>query len=377
MIGKVWIRWIMTLAVILGLASCSTAALSTDQSADIVDMANVLGDFTAYRDADISSPSEETLLGFDSQADAAALEANVEAFDESSKALGDGTGDSVDVVENADGTVTVTRSWSVDDGVIMKIVVTRGKKPALGDVRWIDDLIVDAASETRYVNDSRVSDASLSITWSKAGGTVFRYKLSRSGETLKPAGVVAVNTEAQWSADGTLVVKKVCYVAVGKDGLPVEKSFTVETIEIDGTAYKKISTEDREGYAIVKSQKPRLVEYYDDTGSLCLVVRHERIGGQGIVITRDWYENGIAIRTSTGSMRISVGDDGVVSIKRVFGRRTVITTIEETEGAYLVTRNGIAYSITLSLGIATIVSDTGTWTVEWSADGTAVITQIG
>lgn len=367
------------IAAALLFAACSTPGLANDTAADI---AAVLSDYAAYRDANMTDASEDSVLSLDSQV-AADVHARADALDESAKAFNVGVDETVVVVDNGDGTVTVTRSWSVDEGAEMKLVVERPKKPESGDPSWtLDDasglfLIVANATEERFVNDVKVSSAALTITWAKSVDTVYRYKLLREGETLKPAGTVAVRTLAEWSMDGKLVLKTVTYVKVGTDGMPVERSFTVESVVIDGTVYRKITTEDRDGYAIVKSQKPRVVEYYDAADRLVLVVTHERVTGLGIVITREWYENGAVVRTVEGSMRISVSDDGVVTIKREFGDRKVETSVEETENGYLVTRDGVEYSISSSGGITTIANGSGTWTVEWSPDGEAIVTQIG
>jgi hypothetical protein len=352
-------------------AGCSLGGIGEDEA---IDLAAAVEDYKAYRSADLSDPAEDVALSADSQAEAEASRAAAD-FEASAKAI---EGYGVTVVDNGDGTVTVTREAIIDDQTTLKFVLTRPKRPLPDDVRWDGGAvteIVESATETRYVNDVSIGEADITVTWKLEAGSVYRYRMLRQGETLKPAGTIAVSTETEWVPDGTLVSKTVTYTGVGRDGSIVTRTFSVESVEIGGVSYRKLTSEDRDGYAIVKSYSPRIVEYYRPDDTLFLIVTHERVIGTGIVVTRVWYHNGAPVRTVEGTIRIQAAGGVVTMIREIGGRRAEIT-IEETESGYMVTRGDSSYTISMDSGVVTIVTADGEWTVTYGADGEAIVTQI-
>lgn len=366
------------LCAALLLAGCASSLTDPETATPLTvsTAADMAAEYSAIRASEMAAP-DENLINLDAQTSAALL-AEYDAADETARAIDAlvRSGEDIVVEDLGDGTVKVTRTWSVDDETTIKNVVVRPTKPLASDTGFVNGELTQNGSEQRFVNDVKTADMTVTIVWKLENESVYRYRLAREGEKFKLNGAFTANTVSEWDSLGALVSKTVSYVKPNLDGIPTVRTFTFTEVEIDGQTWRKIVSSDQAGYAIIKSTSPRIVEYYEDDGMLRLVVTHERVAGSGIVITREYWNNDSLVRTVTGSMRVST-TDGVITMKRSIGDKTFIATLEETDTGYLVTRDGVGYSVTFNAdGTVTVQTDTSAWLVEYAADGSAVVTAL-
>ncbi len=361
------------LTLSLSLSGCTSALNGSGASEDNIALAaGIASDFAVMRASEMSS-GNESLLSSDSQTMSAVL-AEYEASSETARALQ--SGEDVTVEDLGDGTVRITRTWSIDDDEVVKNVVVRPVKPKADDPLFTNGELSQSGSEQRFVNDVKISDMTLTIVWKTDGTDAYRYHLVREGEKFKLNGAFTARTDSEWDASGALVQETVSYVKTDADGSPVARTFVFTEVTIDGIAYRKIVSSDRDGWAIVKSRNPRVVEYYDASGEKRLVVTHERVPLSGIAITRDYWKDGVLVRTESGTMRVSTSG-GVMTMKKTVGGVTVTAAIEETGSGYTVTRNGVSYAVTFNPdGTVTVRTSSASFLVTFLANGETTITEL-
>lgn len=359
--------------------SCADLLGATDDS-----VAELAASVAAYDISRTLDSAAETEYGLDASLSTSAGQAD----DAAARAVDDLAASARTVEDLGDGTERITRTWTRWNGVEMKSVAVRMKKPAAAAARWAAGDIVDAAAaETLYAGDlvNPVSEASLTITWRNDSGTVFVCSVFRDGERIRANGDF-VRTLTEWDADRRVVSKRAEYLRVGQavSARTIDYTYAYEGDSIVPSEIR-METEGVAGYALILSVvDPRVVEWYrdlDGDGDYEKALRVEKARDmvtRELDITRTAYAvDGSVAGTATVSARVIVEDGQIRVVRTRADGSTYRVIVTETADGYTIDRNGAVYSVTMEDdGSMTIDGSRGSWHVEQDDGGAWVVARL-
>ena len=371
---------VMLVAAIFSITAWSCAGLLGTSDAELGDLAASVAAYDISRTLDSAA---ETGDGMDADLSVTAGQSD----DAVARGLDD-YGPSAKTIEDlGNGTERITRTWTRWNGVDMKSVAVRMKKPAAAD-DWSSGSIVDAAAtETLYAGDlvNPVSEAELTITWKKAAdATVYLYSVVRDGERIKANGDF-VKTFTAWDVAHRVASRRVEYLRVGQtvSARSIDYAYTYAGDAIMPSEIR-METEGADGYALILSvADPRIVEWYSDLdgdGDFEKARRVEKVRDpdtRELGITRTAYAaDGSETGTSTASARVVV-EDGQIRVVRTRADGSVYrVTITETVDGYSIDRNGVVYAVTVDDdGSMTIAGPSASWFAEQDDGGAWIVTR--
>ena len=257
-----------------------------------------------------------------------------------------------------DGRIRITRTWTSWNGIGMKSVMTRMKKPAELDTRWPEDIVDTGATEELFAGDliNPVATARLTITWRKEETNIYVYSILREGERLKANGDF-VTTYTEWDSSLRIMVRKVEYLRVGEN---VAAKTIRYTYSYNGTevvpAEIRFTVDGIEGYGLILSvADPRVLELYknmDDDPEEERFMRIERVRNTetGVLETTRIRYNADGTEQARNMVRVRVRvENGVVTVVRELPNgRYFRITITETADGYSIDRNGTVYTVVVN-----------------------------
>lgn len=374
-------HFLSAIAVVVSAFTWSCAGLLGTSDAEIADLAASVAAYDVSRTLDSAAETDD---GMDASLSTVAGQSD----DAVARGLEE-YGPSARTVEDlGDGTERITRTWTRWNGVEMKSVAVRMKKPASDDARWASgDIIDDEATETLYAGDlvNPVSEATLTITWKNDAGTVFVYSVLRDGERIRANGDF-VRTFTAWDADRRVVSKRAEYLRVGQtvSARTIDYTYSYEGDSVVPSEIR-MEVEGADGYALILSVvDPRVVEWYrdlDGDGDYEKALKVEKVRNlttRELEITRTAYAaDGSVTGTSTVNAKVVV-EDGQIRIVRTradgSAYRVVVT---ETADGYSIDRNGAVYTVTVAEdGSMTVTGPNGSWFVEQDDGGAWIVTKL-
>jgi len=354
-------------AAVLILVSCDPL-LETDITGEV---SNITESVLAY---DVNKSLELSVVDSSEAAGTSTL-------DSVSRALEDALPSAKTEEDLGDGRLRITRTWTSWNGIAMKSIMIRMKKPSELDSRWPADIVDDKATEELYAGDlfNPIATVKLTITWRKQETNIYIYSILREGERLKLNGDF-VRTYTEWDSSARITSRRVEYLRIGET---VSAKTIRYTYTYNGTeqvpAEIRFTIDGVEGYGLIISvADPRILELYknmDDDPEEERFMRIERVRNPetGILETTRIRYNADGTEQARNMVQVRVRvENGVVTVVRELpnGKYHKIT-ITETADGYIVDRNGRVYTVVVNNDSSLLItSASGTWLAVKNADGT-------